>query len=96
MASPNNSALFSLGGSNSPTFTLLGGRYGVVVTAAFGGGNVDLKILGPDGITLVSILAAAFTVNGVVLVDIPVNSTLQFIVTTATAVFASVSPVRLS
>jgi hypothetical protein len=94
MAVSTNNAQFNLGSSNSPTFTLLGGRYGVAVVATFGGGSVDLQILGPDGVTFLSVLTAVFTANGVVLVDMPTNNTLRFAVTTATAAFASINPVK--
>lgn len=87
-------AQFNLGSSNSPTFTLGSGRYAIVaVSSAWGGGNIDLQILGPDGSTFVSILSSQFTANGALLVDLPAG-TYQFIVTTATGCWASANPVR--
>jgi hypothetical protein len=52
-------------------FNLLGGKYGVSVSAtAFGTPGVALQILGPDGATYVNCLAP-FTVNGASPVDLP-------------------------
>ncbi len=58
-------------------FPLLGGRYGVSCKATFGGGDIILKILGPDGTTYVPIAgptsssANAFTSDGYFEIDFP-------------------------
>jgi hypothetical protein len=42
-----------------------GGAYGLSVVATFGGGNVQLQLLGPDGSTWLNV-GSAITANGVV------------------------------
>jgi hypothetical protein len=65
-------------------FTLLGGLYGVGVSATFGGGSVTLQTLMPDGSTYVTCLAP-FTAAGTALVNLP-PGTYQVAIATATAV----------
>ena len=50
-------------------FYLVGGRYAVAVIASTYG-TVTLQIQGPDGSTMLTALAA-FTANGVAVVDLP-------------------------
>ncbi|HEX3885319.1 MAG TPA: hypothetical protein VHW66_21870 [Stellaceae bacterium] len=71
-------------------FVLRGGKYGVDVAAAFGGGSVKLqKVLG-DGTSLASVSSGTdFTAAGFVTVDLP-PGTYQFTIDTATAVYANV------
>jgi hypothetical protein len=71
---------------------LLGGTYGMTVTATWGGGSVDLKKLSADGSTYVSVLSSTFTANAYQTVNIP-PGTYQLTVTTATAVYADLTSV---
>lgn len=73
-------------------FKLLGGTYGMTVTATWGGGSVDLKKLSADGTTYVSVLTTTFTANAYQTVNIP-PGTYQLTVTTATAVYADITSV---
>jgi len=71
-------------------FTLSqGGLYEFAAVATWGGGNVALNQLGPDGQTYLSI-ATALLANGGAMYYLPPGS-YQFVVTTATAVYACVS-----
>lgn len=71
--------------ATTSAFTLLGGQYGIQVTATFGGGNVALQRLSPDGSTWVQI--QNFTVAGYINQYLPPGQ-YRFAVTTATAVYA--------
>ena len=73
-------------------FKLLGGTYGITVTATWGGGSVDLKKLSADGSTYVSVLSSTFTANAFQTVSVP-PGTYQLTVTTATAVYADITSV---
>jgi hypothetical protein len=78
--------------SSQTGFKLLGGTYGITVTATWGGGSVDLKKLSADGSTYVSVLSSTFTANAYQTVNIP-PGTYQLTVTTATAVYADITSV---
>lgn len=81
------------GGGNGDTvvFALLGGRYNMAVAATWGGGNVDLQVLMPDGTTYVSVLSSTFTANsGKTLALNP--GTYKVVITTASAAQGFVSP----
>lgn len=73
----------------------LGGRYGLDVSATWGGGSVILNKLSQDGSTWIAVLPATFTTNGSQLVDLPVGA-YQLAITTATAVYACLSRIPLS
>lgn len=85
-------ATFSNVSASQSGIKLNGGTYGVTVTATWGGGSVDLKRLGPDGSTYVSVLSSTFTANAYQTVNIPPGS-YQLTVTTATAVYADITSV---
>ena len=72
-------------------FYLLGGLYGIQVSATWGGGNVQLNTLSGDGSTWIAV-ESAFTANGFSTLDLP-PGTYQLAITTATAVYASVNRV---
>ena len=74
------------------TFPLLGGLYGIVVSATFGGGSVTLQTVSGDGTTLITVLPA-FTANGFGNVDLPAGQ-YSLTITTATAVYASVTRIK--
>ncbi len=74
--------------ATSAAFYLLGGRYAFCVTATFGGGNIQLQILMPDGTTYIGASAAITTSAGAAgtqIVDLP-PGTYQIAITTATSV----------
>jgi hypothetical protein len=64
-----------------------GGMFACEFSATWGGGSVQLNILGPDNATYLPVTSAAWTANGTAVVFIPPGSTLQLVVTTATAVY---------
>lgn len=73
------------------TFFLLGGRYLFLVVATWGGGGVELDIVGPDGTTLIPASAGTtLTANGGGVVDLPPGQ-YSFTITTATAVYGSIT-----
>lgn len=78
--------------ASQTAFKLLGGTYGILVTATWGGGSVDLKKLSADGTTYVSVLTTTFTANAFQIVSVP-PGTYQLTVTTATAVYADITSV---
>lgn len=61
------------------------GQYSLVVIATFGGGSVQLQILGGDGTTWVNV-GAAVTANSYNTIILP-EGQYQFVITTATAVY---------
>lgn len=74
-------------------FDLLGGKYGVTVTAtSYGTGGTALQLLGPDGVTYVNALAA-FTAAGYASVDLPSGLYQIAPGATASGVYASVIPI---
>ncbi len=77
--------------------SLYGGRYLFGVTATFGGGSVALQGLLPDGATYATVpniagAATSLTAAGWMTVDLAPGM-YQLLITTATAVTASVSSV---
>jgi hypothetical protein len=72
-------------------FTLRGGKYALIVTATFGGGSVQLQVLAADNATWVP-LGTALTAAGNQTFDLP-PATYRIAVTTATAVYASLTSV---
>jgi hypothetical protein len=80
--------VFSNISATTASFILRGGNYGMTVTATFGGGNVALQRLAPDGSTYVTVITA-FTAAGYASANLP-NGTYRVAVTTATAVYADV------
>ena len=70
------------------SFTLRSGNYGVTVTATFGGGNVALQRLSPDGTTYVTVMTA-FTAAGYQNAYLR-GGTYRLLVTTATAIYVDV------
>jgi hypothetical protein len=91
MATATQSIQFSNISATTAAFTLKGGDYGLTVTATFGGGNVQLQILGPDGTTWLAV-GAAITANGFVSQTLPPGQ-YRFAITTATAVFVALTSV---
>ena len=90
MAASGADGIYIVNGSASSALTaLLGGTYGIMVSATFGGGSVTLQGLSLDGSTLVTVLPA-FTTSGYGSLELPPGQ-YQITVTTATAVYTAVS-----
>jgi hypothetical protein len=66
-------------------FPLTGGHYAVSSVATWGGGNVALDMLGPDGSTYIPAFTA-MTANAYATVFLPPGQ-YRFTITTATAVY---------
>lgn len=81
---------FSALSADTAAFTLLGGRYEMIVSATWGGGSVDLKSLMPDGSTYVTVLAAVFSADSAKILDLA-PGTYKVVITTATAVQGAVA-----
>ena len=81
--------------ATSPTFTVIGGRYFVAVTAGdWSSGSVTLDVLGPDGATYVQVSSSAsLSANGAFVADLPPHGTYQLAISDATGVYAALSRV---
>jgi hypothetical protein len=87
---------FSNIAATTAPFYLKGGLYMVAVIATFGAGNVELQALGPNGSTFLSLpTPLKLTANGMIAGNLAPGQ-YQFAITTATAVFASVSGIPIS
>jgi hypothetical protein len=96
MATAVDSKEFSNISAPTAAFTLKGGYYFLACVATFGGGNVELQVLGPDQSTYLSAptalkLSAAGTIAGY----LPPGQ-YRFLITTATGVYCSVTGVPVS
>lgn len=94
MPTSTDGKLFSNIAATTAAFYLKGGRYVIMATATFGGGNVQLQALGPDGTNFVAPKdiggsANNLTAAGSQTVDLP-SGQYRFLIATATAVFCSV------
>lgn len=78
--------------ANSAQFQLNGGAYVLDVVANFNGGSVTLQRLGPDGATFIT-AATAVTANGTSGAIALPPGTYQLLVASATALYASVTPI---
>jgi hypothetical protein len=97
MSDPVDSKEFSNIAATTAVFTLNGGAYMTAVVATFGGGSVDLQALGPDQSTWLPLPTAVhFTAAGTAGPTYLPPGQYRFLVTTATAVYASVAGVPLS
>jgi len=79
---------FSNISATTGAFTLRGGNYGVTCHATFGGGNIVLQRLAPDGTSWVAVITA-MTVDGYASANLPSGS-YRLAITTATAVYCDV------
>jgi hypothetical protein len=75
--------------ATTAAFIVAGGVYALSVVATFGGGSVQLQLLGPDGSTWLNV-GAAITANGYVSQTLPPGS-YRLSITTATAVYADLT-----
>ncbi|WP_316176261.1 hypothetical protein [Bradyrhizobium sp. SZCCHNRI1073] len=88
--------LFSNISASTAAFPLKGGYYMVAAVATFGGGNVELQLLGPDQTTWLSApTALKLTAAGAIAGYLPPGQ-YRFTITTATAVYCSVAGVPIS
>jgi hypothetical protein len=91
-----DSQLFSNISATTSPFVLHGGYYLISGVATWGGGNVELKMLGPDQSTYLSLpTALKLTANGTIAGYLP-PGTYEFVVTTSTGVYVSVAGVPIS
>lgn len=90
-----NNFVTATGGGNTDTitFNLLGGRYAWCANATWGGGNLALAILMPDGSTYIN-CATSLTADGCEVLDLCAGK-YKLTSTTATAVQTSLCPVPL-
>lgn len=90
MRAPDGFSFDSLTAADSDEFELVGGAYAVDAIASWGGGNIALKRLGPDGntyITAATALSADGTSGSIALPP----GTYKFVVTTAAGLWVSIS-----
>jgi len=90
-ATATQSFQFSNISATTAQFNVKGGKYGLTVTATFGGGNVQLQTLSLDGSTWLPV-GSAITANGFTTMDIPPGP-YRLAITTATAVFAALTSI---
>ena len=82
---------FHLSAASSATFYINGGLYCLDAIATWSSGSVTVQRVGPDGSTLIS-TALTLTANGTIQGYLP-PGTYQITVTTATAVYASLTSI---
>lgn len=82
------SVVFKNISATTAAFTLRGGNYGLSCHATFGGGNIALQRLAPDGSTYVTVITA-LTADGYGNANLPSGS-YRLQVTTATSVYCDV------
>lgn len=80
---------FSNIAATTGAFQIYGGKYGLTVSATFGGGNVQLQTLSLDGSTWINV-GTSVTANGQSVLDLPPGQ-YRLSITTATAVFAALT-----
>lgn len=81
-------------GSATTLFEIDGGVYVLTGVATWGGGNIDLQKLGPDGSTLLDLSTPVkLTANGCTAPAYLPPGQYQLTVTTATAIYAELSRV---
>jgi hypothetical protein len=96
MSDPVDSKEFSNIAATTAAFVLNGGYYMVAAVATFGGGSVELQILGPDQSTWLSApTALKLTAAGTIAGYLPPGQ-YRFAIATSTAVYCSVAGVPLS
>jgi hypothetical protein len=94
MASGGDGKIFSNISATTASFPLFGGEYGITAScASWGGGTVQLEVLGPDQATWIA-AATALSANGFQVIDLPPGS-YQLALTNASAVYASVARINL-
>lgn len=79
--------------ATTDSFPLLGGMYGAVYKATWGGGSVTLQVLAEDSATWITAMTA-WSADGCANAYLP-PGTYRFAVATSTAVYARVSRIPL-
>lgn len=79
----------NIGAGSTAAFQLAGGTYHVSAIGTWGGGNLALEALGPDGTTYLPMITA-ISANGVAVVQLP-QGQYRWTVTTATGVYARIT-----
>lgn len=82
---------FSNISATTAAFSLKGGKYALIASATFGGGNLQLQALAMDGSTYVNV-GSSITAAGLTTYDLP-PGTYKIAVTTATAVYVSLTSI---
>lgn len=91
MSSSTQSFQFQNLSVTTATFYVIGGTYGLTVSATFGGGSVQLQILSFDKATWLNV-GSAFSANGFISQALPPGQ-YRLAITTATAVYAALTSV---
>jgi hypothetical protein len=89
--SATESHQFSNISATTGSFTLMGGKYGLDVSATWNSGNMQLQTLATDGATWVNV-GSSVTANGFSNYDLPAGQ-YRLAITSATAVYAALSTV---
>lgn len=90
-AFPSSGRPTSSTSSNGTTFSIQGGFYMLTGVATWGGGNIEIQKLGPDGSTMISLATPMkLTANGEITAYLPPGQ-YQLTVTTATAIYAELT-----
>jgi len=90
-ATAQDAKSFSGISASTTGFYLKGGTYLIEAVATWGGGNIELQALGPDGSTYLSLpTALKLTANGTIQGQLA-PGLYRFTVTTATAITCSVA-----
>lgn len=109
MRAPENYKYTQAAAGNGTAFTILfGGLFQVAVVATFGGGTVELQVLGPDNATWLSIydvfassattpvefdlVTGIFKANGVKNFNLPAG-VYRYVATTATVLSATIASI---
>jgi hypothetical protein len=90
---PSSTPSYQFGPISTTTagFAIYGGSFGLSVVATFGGGSVQLQLLGPDGTTWLN-AATALTSDGFQSLTLP-PGIYRIAITTATAVYVALTSV---
>jgi hypothetical protein len=82
---------FSNISATTGAFTLMGGKYGLDISATWGGGNAQLETFSLDGSTWINV-GSSITANGFSNYDLPAGQ-YRIAITTATAVYAALTTI---
>ncbi len=91
MSSVVDGAGFSNISATTAAFRLKGGKYAIVASATFGGGNLQLQTLANDNSTYVNV-GSSITAAGLSTYDLPPGQ-YKIAVATATAVYVTITGV---
>ena len=82
---------FSNISATTAAFSLLGGKYGLSISATWGGGSAQLEALSLDGSTWINV-GSSLTANSFANYDLPPGQ-YRIAIATATAVYAALTTV---